>query len=135
MLGRGSFGTVTKVQRKADGKAYAMKRISLRQRGRRELKDALNEALLLARLRHPNIVRYHEAFIDEAGPDLCVIMELATDGDLGGRVERARKAGMRLAEDVIWAFALQLLDGLAYLHRKRVAHRCVGHRAEGRRRR
>ena len=51
---------MTKVQRKADGKAYAMKRISLRQRGRRELKDALNEALLLARLRHPNIVRYHE---------------------------------------------------------------------------
>jgi serine/threonine protein kinase len=122
-LGRGAFGRVSRVQRKADGRQYALKSISLRGRSRREIKDALNEALLLSRLSHPNVVRYHECFVSETGPDLCLVMELAAGGDLASRVDKAKRAGTRLREDVIWAFALQLLDGLAYLHRKRVAHR------------
>jgi hypothetical protein len=35
---------------------------------------------LLASVAHPNVIRYHEAFLD--GHRLCIVMELAPDGDL-----------------------------------------------------
>ena len=124
-LGKGSFGSVTRVQRRTDGKAYAMKSIALRALRRVEIKDALNEALLLSRLRHPNIVRYHEAFIDESKMDLCIVMEYADGGDLTGKIEACAKAGKRIAEVVIWGYLFQLLEGIRYLHRRHLMHRDV----------
>jgi NIMA (never in mitosis gene a)-related kinase len=35
---------------------------------------------LLASVAHPNVIRYHEAFLD--GHRLCIVMEYAPDGDL-----------------------------------------------------
>lgn len=45
-----------------------------------EREDAANEIRLLASIQHPNVVAYHEAFLD--GNRLCIIMEYAPDGDL-----------------------------------------------------
>ena len=42
-LGQGSFGSVMKVVRRADGCEYAMKRVPIAQMGDREIADALNE--------------------------------------------------------------------------------------------
>jgi serine/threonine protein kinase len=39
---------------------------------------------LLASVRHPGIVQYHEAFVD--GAHLCLVMELM-DGDLGSLIK------------------------------------------------
>jgi NIMA (never in mitosis gene a)-related kinase len=46
-----------------------------------ERQDCVNEIRLLASVRHPNVVAYHEAFLD--GPWLCIVMEFAPEGDLG----------------------------------------------------
>jgi hypothetical protein len=50
-LGQGSFGSVLKVIRRADGQEYAMKRVPLSQMGEREVSDALNECRVLASVR------------------------------------------------------------------------------------
>ena len=42
-LGKGAFGTVYKVQRKKDGKLYALKKISIGKMPRRDLKDTMGE--------------------------------------------------------------------------------------------
>ena len=47
-LGQGSFGSVMKVVRRADGCEYAMKRVPIAQMGDREIADALNECRVLA---------------------------------------------------------------------------------------
>lgn len=35
---------------------------------------------------HPNIISYKEAFIEESTSSLCLVMELANDGDLSQRI-------------------------------------------------
>lgn len=45
-----------------------------------EREDAANEIRLLASIQHPNVIGYHEAFLD--GNRLCIIMEFAPDGDI-----------------------------------------------------
>jgi hypothetical protein len=77
-LGRGSFGTVYKVERAADGLSYAMKETDLGKMTPQERHDAVNEIRVLGSLSHPNIVRQHEAFV--AGTKLCIVMELAPSG-------------------------------------------------------
>ena len=52
-LGKGSYGTVFKVQREADGGVYAMKESDMARMGGDERADAVNEIRLLCSLRHP----------------------------------------------------------------------------------
>lgn len=65
-LGEGAFSSVYKAQRRIDGKIYAIKQIPIKRLSVRERVSALNEVRLLASVRHPNIVAYKEAFVDEA---------------------------------------------------------------------
>lgn len=49
---------------------------------------------VLARLKHPNIVRYHDCFMDSAY--LIIIMEFCNAGDLAGLIKK--QAGQLLPE-------------------------------------
>jgi NIMA (never in mitosis gene a)-related kinase len=62
-LGKGSYGTVYKVQRLADGEVYAMKETDLGRMGPKERADAVNEIRVLGSMGHPNVVRHHETFL------------------------------------------------------------------------
>jgi len=42
--------------------------------------DAINEVTILSKLNHPNIVKYHDSFIDKNF--LNIIMEYCSGGDL-----------------------------------------------------
>lgn len=55
--------------------------------------QATGEANLLAKLSHPNIVRYWEGFFD--GLVLCMVMDYAEGGDLRSHLE-ARSQGFSL---------------------------------------
>ena len=50
-LGKGSFATVYKVQRKSDQKIYALKRVKINKMSKKEIADALNEIRFLASIR------------------------------------------------------------------------------------
>ena len=96
-LGRGSFGSVHRVVRIADGRTYALKQVCLRKRGQgpRLAEDALNEVRLLASLHHPHIIRFHEAFVvgqSRYDLKLCIVMEYAGGGDLEKEIQKARAA-------------------------------------------
>ncbi len=54
-----------------------------------EREDAVNEIRLLASIRHENICRYHEAFLD--GNYLCIVMEFAPNGDLSRFVRKGQE--------------------------------------------
>jgi NIMA (never in mitosis gene a)-related kinase len=67
-LGKGSYGTVYKVQRLEDGGVYAMKETDLSRMGPKERGDAVNEIRVLGSMKHPNVVKHHETFVSgEAG--------------------------------------------------------------------
>lgn len=56
-LGAGSFGTVYKVLRREDQRLYVIKEILMTNASSRELRDAINEVELLAKLDYEYIVR------------------------------------------------------------------------------
>ena len=64
LLGKGSYGIVYRVKRLSDGGVYALKEADVRKMSPLERADAVNEIRLLASVKHQNVVRYHEAFLD-----------------------------------------------------------------------
>ena len=67
LLGKGSYGIVYRVKRLSDGGVYALKEADVRKMSPLERADAVNEIRLLASVKHQNVVRYHEAFLDGRG--------------------------------------------------------------------
>ena len=56
-LGKGGFGRVVRARHKLDGVDYAVKKVLLT--GSQHVQDrAVREAMCLAKLDHPNVVRY-----------------------------------------------------------------------------
>ena len=64
-LGEGSYSSVYHVQRKLDGKDYALKKVNLGTLGEKEKENAINEVRILASIKHPCVSSYKEAFVDE----------------------------------------------------------------------
>lgn len=69
-LGEGAYSSVFKVKRNQDKKEYALKKVRMLNLSEKEKENALNEVRILASINNPNIVAYHEAFIDESSQSL-----------------------------------------------------------------
>ncbi|CAK69897.1 unnamed protein product (macronuclear) [Paramecium tetraurelia] len=120
-LGSGAYSQVYKVQRKSDGKLYALKKVKLIDIGDREKQNALNEVRFIASIHHENVVSYKECFIEDN--NLCIIMEYAEGGDLLQKIQRYVKKQQMIPEQQIWQAAIQVLQGLRALHHKKILHR------------
>merc|ERR1719506_2167810 len=83
----------------------------------------MNEAKVLAALKHPYIVNYRESFMD--GHKLCIIMDYAEKGDLFKTIDRARRKFQKLPEAKILRWITQMLLGCKYLHEKHILHRDI----------
>ena len=66
LIGEGAYSSVYHVRRIADNDFYALKKVRMQKLSDKEKENALNEVRILASIRHPNIVAYREAFIDDA---------------------------------------------------------------------
>ena len=122
-LGKGAFGMVCLVKRKFDSKTYAMKRIKIAQLSNKEKENALNEIRILASLSHKNIIGYKDAFFDQKSKTLNIVMEFANDGDMSTKIKYNLKHGLFFSEDIIWHYLVQIIEGLNYLHDKKIIHR------------
>jgi NIMA (never in mitosis gene a)-related kinase len=138
-LGKGSFGEVFRARRLADGRTYVIKVIYIAELAPKAQRDAVNEVHVMASLDSPFVVRYFDSFI-EAG-SLHIVMEYCACGDLQRLVRGADDAAADgaagsgagaagppaplppIEEQRVWAVFLQVLQGLAYLHSRRILHR------------
>ena len=69
-LGEGAYSSVYKVRRLSDSQEYALKQVKLLNLSDKEKQNALNEVRILASIKHPSIIAYKEAFIEEASNSL-----------------------------------------------------------------
>jgi len=120
-LGKGSYGVVQKVQRKQDKQYYALKVVNIKKLQPREREDAVNEIRVLASIKHRNIVRYCDAFVEK--DSLHIVMEFAEHGDIGRQIEKFKKANKYIKEDTIWMYLIQICAGLQSMHSRNVLHR------------
>lgn len=97
-LGEGAFSNVYKVRRKSDKQIYALKKVKLVSLSRKEKDNAVNEVRILASFAHPNIIAYKDAFIDESSNTLCIVMELAEDGDVLKKIDEKKRKMLNFSE-------------------------------------
>ena len=67
----------------------------------REKDNAVNEIRYLASISHPNVIKYHAAFIDQQSNSLNLVMEYANCGDLQKRIQFMKDAGESFQEGEI----------------------------------
>ena len=79
-IGSGTFGQAWLVESLVSRRKYALKELGVTTMSEQDRHLALNEAKILAKLKHKNIVRYKEAFVAQG--KLCIAMEFAEKGEL-----------------------------------------------------
>jgi len=103
---------------------YALKELDMKSMKQKEREDCVNEVRILASsVESPSIVRYYDAFME--GDSLWIVTELARGGDVNAKLKRHVKRGDSLSEDLIWAFFIQICQGLKYLHGANILHRDI----------
>ncbi|KFP44927.1 Serine/threonine-protein kinase Nek3, partial [Chlamydotis macqueenii] len=120
VLGEGSFGRALLVHHRTSDQKYAMKEIRLPMSSS-DVENSRKEAVLLAKMKHPNIVAYKESF--EADGHLYIVMEYCDDGDLMQKIKHQR--GKLFPEDTILHWFVQMCLGVKHIHDKRVLHRDI----------
>ncbi|KAK7117784.1 hypothetical protein R3I94_023116 [Phoxinus phoxinus] len=119
-LGSGQFAIVKRCKEKSTGVDYAAKFIKKRQsrasrRGvRRE--DIEREVDILQDLQHPNIISLHDVY--ENRTDVVLILELVSGGELFDFLAQKES----LSEEEATEFIKQILNGVQYLHSKKISH-------------
>lgn len=84
LIGGGNFGTVRLAHRLSDPHIkYAVKSI-LKQNIKKDVKLLEEELTILQQVDHPNIIKFHESYIDARY--IHIVMELATGGELFERI-------------------------------------------------
>ncbi|KAL1878523.1 hypothetical protein VTK73DRAFT_7951 [Phialemonium thermophilum] len=120
-VGGGTFGNVYAAMNLDTGHLMAVKEIRLQDpklipRIAGQIRD---EMRVLEAVDHPNVVSYYG--IEVHRDRVYIFMEFCSGGSLANLLEHGRIED----EQVITVYALQLLEGLAYLHDVKIAHRDI----------
>ncbi len=120
-VGGGTFGSVYAAMNLDSGHLMAVKEIRLQdpQLIPTIVAQIRDEMGVLQVLDHPNIVSYYG--IEPHRDKVYIFMEYCSGGSLAGLLEHGRIED----ETVIMVYALQMLEGLAYLHDAGVVHRDI----------
>ncbi|OAR03967.1 hypothetical protein LLEC1_04157 [Akanthomyces lecanii] len=120
-VGGGTFGNVYAAMNLESGQLMAVKEIRLQDPKQiptiaEQIRDEMG---VLEVLDHPNVVAYHG--IEVHRDRVYIFMEYCSGGSLANLLEHGRIED----EQVITVYALQLLEGLVYLHESYITHRDI----------
>ncbi|KAK7524092.1 serine/threonine-protein kinase-like protein CLA4 [Phyllosticta citriasiana] len=97
----------------------AIKQMDLRNQPRKEL--IVNEIIVMKDSKHPNIVNFLDAFLQEEQSELWVVMEFMEGGALTDVIDN----NPSISEDQIATICLETCKGLEHLHNQNIIHRDI----------
>jgi len=118
-IGKGAFGRVFRGLDVSTGQVVAIKQVDKSLLSKDQLPAIMRELDLLRQLDHKNIVKLWA--YEETKQSLFFIMEYIE----GGSLHDAKKRFGTFPELLLVRYIADTLDGLAYLHSKRVIHRDI----------
>lgn len=89
----------------------------------RERTEAMQEARLLAELKHPYIVAFRESWCEEGR--LCIVMDYAENGDLQQRIVKQKRSGQYFAESQVVRWLTNAVLAIKHLHDRKILHRDI----------
>ncbi|KAI8940757.1 hypothetical protein NX059_002022 [Plenodomus lindquistii] len=97
----------------------AIKQMDLRNQPRKEL--IVNEIIVMKDSKHPNIVNFLDAFLQEEQSELWVVMEFMEGGALTDVIDNNQS----ISEDQIATICFETCKGLEHLHNQNIIHRDI----------
>ncbi|XP_072832275.1 serine/threonine-protein kinase Nek5 isoform X5 [Vicugna pacos] len=120
-IGEGAFGKAYLAKGKSDSKLCVIKEINFAKMPIQEKEASKKEVILLAKMKHPNIVTFFSSFQEDNR--LFIVMEYCDGGDLMKRIKRQR--GVLFSEDQILSWFVQISLGLKHIHDRKILHRDI----------
>ena len=122
LLGEGSFGRAYLCQKGENEPLCVIKQIIVEGMSEKEKEDVINEANILEKLDHPNIIKLFE-FFDSKVPKhtLNIVTEYADDGDLSEKIKAQNNKPFN--ESDILDYFTQICLALKHCHDKKIIHR------------
>lgn len=114
ILGKGAFKTVYKAFDQLDGIEVAWNRVRIDDvlQSPEDLEKLYSEVHLLRSLKHENIIKFYDSWIDDKKKTVNIITELFTSGSLRQFRKKHKSVDMKAIKN----WARQVLRGLDYLH-------------------
>ena len=122
LLGEGTFGKAYLVESIEDKSQAVIKTIDLGNMSEDEKSEALQEAKILEKLDHQNIIKFREVFLENK-TKLNIVMDYADGGDLQLKIKSSKDK--HFSENQILDWFTQTSLALKHIHDRKILHRDV----------
>ena len=116
-IGEGNFGKVKLSKLIATNEKYAIKILNKEKLKTQTKSSSINEIEILSKLNHPNVIHVEKILEDDI--NFYIIMEYCSKGELFDYIVKQEK----LNEIEAAIFFYQLIIGVEYIHKEKLAHR------------
>ncbi|PQE16743.1 map kinase kinase protein [Rutstroemia sp. NJR-2017a WRK4] len=123
-LGEGAGGAVTRCKLKGGNTVFALKIITTNPDPDVK-KQIVRELGFNKGCDNEHICRYYGAFVEPSTATISIAMEFCEGGSLDSIYREVKKLGGRTGEKVLGKIAEGVLNGLTYLHGKKIIHRDI----------
>jgi len=124
LIGKGSYGSVFKIQKKGTNKIYALKQIkSHKFKNNYDIKSLISELKILCFHDCEYLLKCKEIFFENN--KINIITNYAKYSDLNVFIEKHKKMNRKISESNIWLIFVKCCYGIEYLHDYDIIHRDI----------